>query len=272
MSSPPPSGSPLAQPEPWNLVAGAYAAELLDQFALFANDALDLTASKAGDRIVDVATGPGTLAVLAAERGVTVDALDFSAAMVAELQRRLREQPLPGITVREGDGQHLPYGDGQYDGGFSMFGLMFFPDRVRGLRELHRVLKPGGQAVISSWTQFEGPFALLMEAIRAEMPALPFGQGKGPLSEPEDIVSDMGQAGFATVTVHPRLHVVQAPSLADFWGGVERTMAPLVLLRRKLGEARWKEVAAGVVARLRAHLGDGPFDLELRALLGHARK
>jgi SAM-dependent methyltransferase len=272
MSSPPPSGSPLAQPEPWNLVAGAYAAELLDQFALFANAALDLTAIKAGDRIVDVACGPGTLAVLAAERGVTVDALDFSAAMLAEFQRRLRERPLPGITVREGDGQHLPYGDGQYDAGFSMFGLMFFPDRVRGLRELHRVLKPGGQAVISGWTQFEGPFALLLEAIRAEMPALPFGQGKGPLSEPADIVSEMGQAGFATVTVHPRLHTIQAPSLADFWGGVERTMAPLVLLRRKLGETRWKEVAAGVLARLRAHLGDGPFDLQLRALLGHALK
>ena len=276
MSSPlspaPPSGSPLAQPEPWNLVASAYAAELLEQFAYFAGQALDLARVGAGQRVVDVATGPGTLAVLAANRGATVDALDFSAAMVGEFQRRLREQPVPGITVREGDGQQLPYGDSRYDAAFSMFGLMFFPDRVRGLRELHRVLKPGGQAVISSWTQFEGPFSLMLDAIRAELPALPFGQGKGPLSEPADIQGEMGQAGFASVDVQERVLVVPAPSLADFWGGVERTMAPMVLLRRKLGEAKWQEVAAGVVGRLRAHVGDGPFDLQLRALLGHARK
>ena len=253
-------------------MASAYAAELLDEFNFYAGQALDLAGVTAGQRVVDVATGPGTLAMLAAERGAIVDALDFSSAMVAEFQRRLREQPLPGITIREGDGQQLPFGDSHYDAGFSMFGLMFFPDRVRGLRELHRVLKPGGQVVISSWMQFEGPFALVLEAIRAEMPTLPFGQGKGPLSEPDDFRTELGQAGFANVTVQERQRVTRAPSLAEFWGSVERTTAPLVLLKRRLGDARWKEVAAGVVARLRAHLGDGAFDLQFRALLGRGHR
>jgi len=234
MSSPsspsPPSGSPLAQPEPWNLVASAYAAELLDQFAYFAGQGLDLARVGAGQRVVDVATGPGTLAVLAAKRGATVDALDFSAAMVGEFQRRLREQPVPGITVREGDGQQLPYGDSQYDAGFSMFGLMFFPDRVRGLRELHRVLKPGGQAVISSWTQFEGPFALMLDAIRAELPTLPFGQGKGPLSEPADIQVEMGQAGFASVDVQERVLVVPSGRVVMGEVVVVRFRAPAVFM------------------------------------------
>jgi SAM-dependent methyltransferase len=271
MSSTPP-GSPLAQPEPWNLVASAYAAELLEEFNFFAGQALDLAGVTAGQRVVDVATGPGTLAVLAARRGAIVDAIDFSAAMVAEFRRRLQQEPLPKLTVREGDGQQLPYRDAQYDAGFSMFGLMFFADRVRGLRELHRVLKPGGQVVVSSWMQFDGPFGMLLDAIRAEMPALPFGQGKGPLSDPDDFHSEMAQAGFASVRVEERRHASQVPSLAEFWATVERTTAPVVLLKRRLGEERWKEVSAGVVSRLRAQLGDGGFELEFRALLGHARK
>ena len=272
MSANPPPGSPLAQPEPWNLVASAYAAELLDEFGFFAGQALDLAGVTAGQRVVDVATGPGTLALLAAQRGATVDALDFSSAMVAEFQRRLREQPLAGVTVREGDGQQLPFEADRYDAGFSMFGLMFFPDRVRGMRELHRVLRPGGQVVISSWMQFEGPFALMLDAIRAEMPALPFGQGKGPLSQPEEFRAELGEAGFTSVAVHERQHLTRVPSLAEFWASVERTTAPVVLLKRRLGEARWQEVADGVVARLRAQLGDGAFELPFRALLGHARK
>jgi SAM-dependent methyltransferase len=272
MSSSPPPGSPLAQPEPWNLVASAYAAELLDEFNFFSEQALDIAGVSGGQRVVDVATGPGTLAMLAAKRGATVDAIDFSAAMVAEFHQRLQAEPLPGITVVEGDGQQLPFGDGRYDAGFSMFGLMFFPDRVRGLRELHRVLKPGGQVVVSSWMQFEGPFSLMLDAIKAELPGLPFGQGKGPLSEPADFRAEMAEAGFADVTVHERQHLGPVASLAEFWATVERTTAPVVLLKRKLGEARWKEVSAGVVGRLRAHVGDGPFDLPFRALLGHARK
>jgi hypothetical protein len=153
-----------------------------------------------------------------------------------------------------------------------MFGLMFFPDRLQGLRELVRVLKPGGHAVISSWLPFEGPFALLMEAMKAELPGLPFGQGKGPLSEPADLVQEMRAAGFASVEVTPRTFIVPVPGLTEFWGVIERTMAPLVLLRQRLDEAHWKAFAAGVVARLRGHLGDGPFDMQLRALLGHGRR
>jgi 2-polyprenyl-3-methyl-5-hydroxy-6-metoxy-1,4-benzoquinol methylase len=73
----------LATPMPWNLVASAYEAEVLPTFRHFAEEALRLAAPAAGSRVADVACGPGTLALIAARAGFTVDAIDFSPEMIA---------------------------------------------------------------------------------------------------------------------------------------------------------------------------------------------
>lgn len=69
--------NPMATPLPWDLVSSAYAAEIVPSFEAYARDALRFAAVPAGQPIVDVACGPGTLAFLAAERGHPVSALDF---------------------------------------------------------------------------------------------------------------------------------------------------------------------------------------------------
>src|SRR5687768_15750521 len=96
--------SPLATPEPWDLVSGAYAEEIVPQFELFAADALRLADVKAGSKVLDVACGPGTLSLLAAGRGAKVDAIDFSPGMVERLRARLAQQKIDGVTVQVGDG------------------------------------------------------------------------------------------------------------------------------------------------------------------------
>ena len=123
--------NPLATPTPWNLLASAYEAEVLPSFRHFAEESLRLAAPPPGAPLADVACGPGTLALLAASRGFAVDALDFSPEMIALLERSARERGLDGVRARVGDGQALPYPDGGHGAAFSLFGLMFFPDRVR---------------------------------------------------------------------------------------------------------------------------------------------
>jgi SAM-dependent methyltransferase len=266
------STSPLAQPEPWTLVADAYAAELEPQFALYARDALARAALPPGSRVVDVATGPGTLALLAAAAGHAVSAIDFSPAMIENFRARLAAPGAPAIDVRVGDGQALPFADGAFDGAFSMFGLMFFPDRAAGFRELRRVLRPGGRAVIASWAPFVGPFSLVFESLRALLPDVPFAGGKPPLSTVEDVAEEMTAAGFTGVTVHTVAHTLRAPTLAEFWGSAQRTNVQLVLLRRRVGEARWGEVIGGIYDRLRAQLGEGEVAAVGTALLGVASR
>jgi SAM-dependent methyltransferase len=272
--SPPATGtptaapSPLATPEPWDLVAEAYTEELLRQFELYARDALRLAEVPPGGRVLDVATGPGTLALLAAGAGAKVSALDFSPHMIEQLRRRVAAGGGAALDVRVGDGQALPFPDDAFDGAFSLFGLIFFPDRARGFRELARVLRPGRRAVVSSWAPFEGPFAHVMEAIRTMLPGLPFGQGKAPLGARDEMAAEMAAGGFFRVDVHEATHTLGAPSVDRFWSTVQRTTAPVVLLRRRLGEAKWAEVSAGVLDELRRRCGDGSVEAVGRAWLG----
>jgi SAM-dependent methyltransferase len=266
-----PKPSPLAAPEPWNLVADDYTLEILPWFEVYARAALELAPTAAGARVLDVAAGPGTLTLIAAESGRSVSAIDFAPQMVQNLRRRLNGAQL-GADVRVGDAQVLPWGDAEFDAVFSMFGLMFFPDRARGFAELLRVLKPGATAVVSSWAPFEGLFKSVMAAMSELLPDIPIGKGKAPLGDPEEFAAEMKAAGFAEVRVVPKTHAEQLESVAAVWGSLERTNAPTVLLKRNLGEAKWAEVTLGVISRLEREHGSGAVELRSTALLGVGKK
>src|SRR3954469_12046581 len=145
---------PLAEPLAWNLVSKDYAIEVVPQFEKYATDALRAADLRPGARVLDVAAGPGTLTLLAAKTAHSVEAIDFAGDMIALLQRRAQDAGLRNVHARVGDAQSLPYDSGSFDAAFSMFGLIFFPDRNQGLTEMKRVLAPGGVALVSSWRPF----------------------------------------------------------------------------------------------------------------------
>jgi SAM-dependent methyltransferase len=263
-----PETSPLATAEPWDLVAPGYVAEALPYFRQYARDALARADLPASARIADVACGPGTVSLLAAAAGARVSAIDISPRMVEALRAHAAESGLDGaIDVHVGDGQRLPFESGAYDAAFSMFGLMFFPDRAAGLRELARLLRPGRPAIISSWIPFEGPFGALMATASELVPGLRLGGGKPPLGQPDDIRREMTAAGFASVSVETVVHELTAPSFDAFWDSMLRTNAPLVMLRARLG-AGWDAMAPKIRERVRQTLGDGPLTIGRGAYFG----
>jgi len=260
--------SPLAVPMPWDLVSSAYAEEVVPMFEAFSREALRLAAPTAGARIVDVACGPGTLSVLAAQAGYRVDAIDFSPQMLAKLMPRIGSLP---ITAQVADGQALPFADATFDAGFSMFGLMFFPDRAKGFAELRRVLRPGAKAVVSSWLPMDGvpAFAAMFGAIREAMHkatgAPPPPDREMPLTTASACRTEMS-ASFANVEVHEFTTTQTAPSADALWESLTRTMAPVVLMKKSLGD-NFAPVDAAVRAAMRNVLGTGPADMQLRALV-----
>ena len=261
--------SPLAAPGPWDLVSSAYATEVVPTFEPFAREALRLAAPPSGSRIVDVACGPGTLAALASGHGLRVDALDFSPRMIQQLVAR----SLPGVTAHTGDGQALPFADGTFAAGFSLFGLMFFPDRARGFAELRRVLQSGARAVVSSWPPVESApvLAPMFAALRTEMGVLLGGQAppervEMPLSSEEACRAEMG-AAFAGVEVHRFATTQRAPSADALWESIARTMAPIVLMQKMLGEERWAGPARAARQAIVDVVGSGPVEMELTALV-----
>jgi len=261
--------SPLATPTPWNLLASAYETEVLPSFQPFAEEALRLAAPQPGAPIADVACGPGTLALLAASRGFAVDALDFSPEMIALVERSARERGLDGVQARVGDGQALPYPDGGHGAGFSLFGLMFFPDRARGFSELRRILRPGARAVVSSWQPVDRSPVLtgLLAALQQALPgdSAPPGQPP-PLVTAEACRAEMEQS-FGEVEVRPVSTRIQFPSAAALWASAERSMPPVVVIRNRLGEQAWASISDQVRHSLSERLGTGPVTLDLHAWL-----
>lgn len=260
----------MATPDPWDRVAPGYTKFIADALGLYAEDALRLARVSEGERVLDVATGPGTLARKAA-RITRVDALDFSPKMLDELQSRASPEEMQRLSLHCGDGQRLPFADELFDVAFSMFGLFLFPDRARALAELARVLRPGGRAVIGSWQRQDQVPALaaVSNEIRAMMPA-EVGAPAAPLSDPSSIEAEMAAAGFE-VEVHAVTHQIEAESLDVLWHGLRKSHVALVIAEAQLKGPRFEVLLKSIRARLERDLGPGPQQVIMPAWLGLGR-
>jgi demethylmenaquinone methyltransferase/2-methoxy-6-polyprenyl-1,4-benzoquinol methylase len=104
-----------------------------------------------GDRVLDVCCGTGDLAVEAERRGGRVVGLDFSERML----ERARDKS-GTIEWVQGDALTLPFADGEFDAATVGFGVRNLDDLERGLRELYRVLRPGGRLAVLEITRPRG--------------------------------------------------------------------------------------------------------------------
>jgi demethylmenaquinone methyltransferase / 2-methoxy-6-polyprenyl-1,4-benzoquinol methylase len=106
-----------------------------------------------GDRVLDAACGTGDLAIAGRKVGAgKVTGLDFSAAMLGRARRKA-----PELEWIEGDMLALPFADATFDAATVGFGVRNVADLELALRELHRVLRPGGRVAILEITQPRGP-------------------------------------------------------------------------------------------------------------------
>jgi SAM-dependent methyltransferase len=117
-------------------------------FAEWAPRLLDLAGVGPGQRVLDVACGTGvvarTAAPLVAPDG-QVTAVDLNEAMLTVARRSAGDAE---VEWRQGDAGELPFDDGSVDVAVCQMALMFFPDRVRALREMRRVVRPGGKVAV----------------------------------------------------------------------------------------------------------------------------
>lgn len=114
-------------------------------------------AARAGERILDVAAGTGTMSRLLAESGAHVTALDFSQGMIDEGMRRHGGHPR--ITFQRGDATQLPFEDASFDATTISFGLRNVQRPERALAEMFRVTRPGGRIVVCEFSHVVSPLA-----------------------------------------------------------------------------------------------------------------
>src|SRR5262245_2616135 len=128
--------------------AAAYEQYLGRWSRLFVPAVLAAAAVASGDRVLDVATGPGEAALLAlatvTPAGRVIGA-DISPAMLTAARARLGADAFQPVAM---DGQALAFRDGSFDAVVCQLGLQFFPDPARGLTEFRRVLQAGGGTAV----------------------------------------------------------------------------------------------------------------------------
>ena len=189
---------------------------------------IELARLRLGESMLDVATGPGTLARIAAERlGPTgrVVGTDISAAMLGVARQKPKLAGSAPIEYVEAPAAPLPVASESFDVVTCQQGLQFFPDRSAALREMHRALKPGGRLAVAVWTSisrqpyFASVYAVLNEVLSAEKA----GPYAAPFQWPraDQLKDSLEDAGFKAVTVEER----RLPLL--FEGGVDQALSAL---------------------------------------------
>ncbi|MFT3828568.1 MAG: class I SAM-dependent methyltransferase [Opitutaceae bacterium] len=269
--------SPDQTAEAWDEVVDAYEEGLEPFTNAFATTALDLGGVNTRARILDVATGPGGLALAALDRGAEVTAVDFAPRMIRRFRQRLSGEQRWRTQALVMDGQELELPDAMFDAAFSIFGLIFFPDPARGLSELARVLKPGGRAVVAAWgsPQRHEALQLITQVLSAVWPE--FRPAATPPSwlcyaEAEVFHCALFEAGFSSATIHTVTKAWEIDSAEWF----VRQAPHLSPGTSYLFEAMGPEIAAAFSTALRARLqerfGNGPVRFRAEAHLGVARK
>jgi len=200
-----------------------------------------------GQRVLDVACGTGVVAVTAARRGAKVWGLDRTPVLV---ERGRKNASVAGVEIDfiEGDAEALPYPDASFDVVLSQFGHIFAPRPAVVMKEMLRVLKPGGRIAFSTWPpeHFTGRlFAFIARhlpppAPGADMPAPPALWGD------PNIVRERLGAAVSDLTFARETLVAPALSLAHFRAAQEATIGPLTKLIASLAND------AGKLAQVRA--------------------
>lgn len=119
----------------------------LGQTRLWRRALVDAVAPRAGEVILDIAAGTGTSSLPMLELGAHVIPCDFSPGMLAVGHERR-----PGLPFTAGDALHLPFADASFDAATISFGLRNVNDADVALRELFRVVRPGGRLVVCEFS------------------------------------------------------------------------------------------------------------------------
>ncbi len=171
----------------WERAADDYARHWHGPLAGLHGELLALAAPAPGEAVLDVACGAGVVSVAAASAvgsAGRVLGVDLAQAMVQAARQRARSLGLGHAEFARMDAEQLALPDASFDVVLCALGLMYVPDPDAALRELHRVLRPGGRAALAVWGErarcgWAPLFGIVDAEVRSDVCPLFFGLGQG---------------------------------------------------------------------------------------------
>ncbi len=181
---------------------------------------------RAGQNVLDVGCGTGVVAITAARIGGRIYGVDLT----PELLERARENASVAnveIDFREGDAEELPFTDATFDVVLSQFGHMFAPRPDIAIREMLRVLKPGGTIAFATWP----PELLIGSSFRlvsSYMPPPPLGVSPPPQWGDVAIVRERLGSAVRDILFDRACMLFPALSVQNYRDHIERTAGPML--------------------------------------------
>ena len=209
---------------------------------------LEAAGVRPGDHVLELACGPGGVGLAAAARvGPTGSVVlsDVTAEMTSVAAARAAALQLTNITTRELDLEHIDQSDRSHDVVLCREGIMLVPDPARALREIRRVLRPGGRAAVAVWGPRErNPWlGILFDAVSAHLgvPVPPPGvPGPFSLADAELLAALMVDADLTDVVIAEVSAPLRVTSFDEWWTTVPSLAGPI----------------AGILASLPAEVAD----------------
>jgi ubiquinone/menaquinone biosynthesis C-methylase UbiE len=207
---------------------------------------LDLANVGPGLRVLDVAAGAGDqtrdVAMRVGPSGYVL-ATDLSPGILEFAQANARAAGLTNVDIKVADGENLGLGEASFDAAVCRLGLMFYPDPLKGLREIHHALKPGARlcAMVFSEPQKNPLIGMIVSTAlkHAGLPSRDPYQPGGLLSlgKPGLIDELFGRAGFSDVRTTRVPAVFRLPAASDYVRFVRQSGGPILLVLHKLDDA-----------------------------------
>ena len=207
----------------YNAASDDYDERALSFWDRFGQRTVERLSLQPGARVLDVCSGSGASALPAAERVAPnghVVAVDLAERLLLLARAKAERRGLTNIEFRVDDFEELGLPDKSFDAVVCVFGIFFVPDMPRAVRELWRMVRPGGQLAITTWgpNLFEPGNTAFWDAVRVERP----DQYKGfnpwdRISEPASVRAMMRKGGVHTddVVAESGTHPINSP--ADWW-------------------------------------------------------
>ena len=242
--------TPPAPSAAWSKVAANYLKHIVPGFRPAARTLCDALRIGAGDRVLDIACGPGTVALEALRVGAAeVLGVDFSAEMVALARREGAGRGQ--IEFVEGDATALPVLSESYEVAVSAFGIIFAPQPRLAMAEMHRAVVPGGRAGILTWPR-SGNMGAYYETVFRHIPKPEQGFDPYEWGEREKARKWFGEwfgyLDFQTIDV-PFI----APSAEGAWEVLKVSTGRVAVAYEKLDAAAQKEMDAEMIGYFRRY-------------------
>ncbi len=241
--------------------------------APMAANLIQAAALRPGERVLDVACGTGVVTRIASQQvgdSGTVTGLDINPGMLAVARATTPDSP---INWHEESAESMSLADASFDVVLCQMGLQFVPDKHAALREMRRVLAPGGRLILNLPGPTPRPFTILAASLARHVgpEAAGFVNQVFSLHDTTEIQNLIADAGFHDVSVRADTASLRLPPPAEFlWQYAYST--PLANALAQADDERRGALESEVVAKWQEFVADGALMLETRVATATARK